>query len=85
MPRKTAQEDVGVSSGDFGPAIRLVDEKGESLVEEPVDAVRTMPVDEAGNPLDIQLAVLEEINSTLKKTHLGHELHLWEEEVTEEE
>ena len=28
---------------------------------------------------------LEETNSVLKKTHLGHELHLWGEEVEETE
>ena len=85
MPRKTLQDSIGVGVSDYGPAVRLVDEDGDSLVEKSADAVRTMPVDEAGNQLSDTLIVLEEISSTLKKTHLGHELHLWEEEVTEEE
>jgi len=81
MPRKTSQDSIGVGVSDYGPAVRLVDEDGESLVAKAEDAVRTKPVGLGGDSLTDVLGVLEEINVTLKTTHLGHELHLWEEEV----
>lgn len=81
MPRKTSQDNIGVGVSDYGPAVRLVDEEGESLVAKDEDAVRTKPVGLGGDSLTDVLDVLEDIKLQLETTHLGHELHLWEEEV----
>lgn len=85
MPRKTLQTSLGVSTSDYGPTVRLVDEEGDPLVNVTEDAVRTYPITLGGGSLFDLQKVMDKQLKVLEALHLGHQLHLWEEEVPIEE
>ncbi len=79
MPRKTSQDNIGVSSAEFGPAVRLIDEKGDSLVDEPQDAIKVTQKIPGGDDLSDIRGVMDEQLGELRRIRRIGEIAIDEE------